>query len=353
MIWRSIWLICCLLIIHSPFALSANQNMTTRVLFVNPGFADESFWGDVDGYAQAAASSLGLTLEILHGNRDHILTQQLLAKRMQVLPKPDYVVLVNEKSNGLALLNMLSESNCFVSFVLNDLSPSSKQTLRTDPIWNTRLMPGVFPNNFNIGYLTAKDLYQKGKDKQGAFLILSGDKNTPASNNREAGAMAFVMQQEHTTVAQRVYGDWREDLAYEQTKVLLKRHSKVRYIWTANDHMAFGAQKAISEAGRSIGNDIFISTINTSQSVLSELKDGHITSLGGGHFTAVGLQMVKIHHHQKDQRWPQRTKFNLFQIIRYPSELFSTLEGKAWSNIDFENIDIFANPIDPFVVKSE
>ncbi|MFC5077141.1 D-allose-binding periplasmic protein precursor [Vibrio thalassae] len=338
MVWIPIRSLLSLLIAFSPILANANQSptnesTTARVLFVNPGFADESFWGDVDGdvdgYAVAAAQSLEITLEIIHGNRDPILTQQLLAARVQTSPKPDYVILVNQKYRGLALLDSLSESDCFVTFVLNDLESSQKQRLRTDPIWSSRLLPGLIPNNFNIGYLTAKDLYQKGQDQQGAFVIISGDKNTPASHHREAGAMAFVIQHEDTMVAQRVYGDWREDLAYDQTKILLKRHPQAHYIWTANDHMAFGAQRAVKEAGLTVGKDVFISTINTSPRVLSELKSGQITSLGGGHFTAVGLQLVKIYHHKQEHRWPQRTKFNLFQVIGYPSALFTILEERA------------------------
>ncbi|GAL20201.1 hypothetical protein JCM19235_4401 [Vibrio maritimus] len=60
-----------------------SRSANVQVLFVNPGFSDESFWGDVDKYAIAAAQSLDIQLEIIHGQRDRILTQQKLAERMK------------------------------------------------------------------------------------------------------------------------------------------------------------------------------------------------------------------------------------------------------------------------------
>ncbi|GAL34740.1 hypothetical protein JCM19240_4290 [Vibrio maritimus] len=59
---RVIWALCayCLLLDTAIAAKGDNtpHQAESRVLFVNPGFAQESFWHDVDLYAQAAADSL-------------------------------------------------------------------------------------------------------------------------------------------------------------------------------------------------------------------------------------------------------------------------------------------------------
>ncbi len=354
---RVIWTLCvyCLLL---GTAIAAKGDSTphqadSRVLFVNPGFAQESFWHDVDLYAQAAADSLGLQLEIIHGERDRLLTRQKLIERMQKSPSPDFVILVNEKGAGLSLLESITSPQIKVTFALNDLSSNDKRRVSETPDWSTRLLPGVFPDNYHIGFVSAQDLFIKGRGQPGDFLLISGDKATPASNNREAGATSFIMQNENTSLAQRVHGDWSESIAYEQTKILLKRHDNVRYLWTANDHMAFGAIKAIEEANITIGSDIFVGTINTSNQVLNALAQGEVSSLAGGHFTAVGLSLVKIHHYLHNEPWPQRTKYNLFQPVLYPSEFYNILKDKNWQRIDFRKIDIQQNPIDPFVPKSE
>ncbi|GAL20199.1 hypothetical protein JCM19235_4399 [Vibrio maritimus] len=82
--------------------------------------------------------------------------------------------------------------------------------------------------------------------------------------------------------------------------------------------------------------------------MLNALAQKQIASLSGGHFTAVGLALVKIYHYANGEPWPQRTKYNLFQPIMYPSDLFDIMKQKDWNNIDFKRIDIRANPINPF-----
>ncbi|GMQ45952.1 ABC transporter substrate-binding protein [Vibrio sp. 10N] len=349
--------VCCLCLLLTPAIASEDGDTphatNSRVLFVSPGFATESFWHDVDLYAQAAAHSLGLQLEIIHGDRDRLLTRQKIAERMQQQPEPDFVILVNEKGIGLTLLESINSPHIKVTFVLNDLSPLDKRTVYSNPKWTHRLLPGVFADNYHIGYLSAQNLFIEGGEKAGDFLLISGDKNTPASINREAGATSFIMQQDSLAIAQRVHGDWNESTAYQQTKVLIKRHDNIRYIWTANDHMAFGAIAALKEANKAIGKEVFVGTVNTSNQVLDALAKGEISSLAGGHFTAVGLALVKIHYYLHNESWPQRTKYNLFRPISYPSEFYDTLKVKDWQQIDFRDIDIRANPIDPFARKEE
>lgn len=331
------------------FVFTPNAHATNiRVLFVNPGFANESFWGDVDSYALAAADRLNLTLDIIHGNRDPELTRQKLLLCINSDKKPDFVVLVNEGNSGNMLLDVLDNSNALVTFALNDLSATQRQKLKEDSRWQMRLLPGVVPNNFSIGYLTAQALYQKGDQQAGRFLIFSGDASTPASIDREAGANSFIAKHNNIALAQRVYAHWEFDSAYQQAKKLLRQYPDIRYIWTANDHMAFGVQQALREAELTIGKDVFLSSVNTSSEILTQLQQDNLSVLGGGHFVAVGLTLVKIHQYQTDKLWPPRTKFSLFQLINYPSPLFDQLSVKSWEQIPFEQFDLNSSQIDAF-----
>ncbi|CAH0526577.1 ABC transporter substrate-binding protein [Vibrio hippocampi] len=331
------------------FFISFSAHATeTRVLFVNPGFANESFWSDVDRYAHAVADRLNLSLEVIHGNRDTDLMRQKLLLRINSGEQPDFVVLVNEENSGAMLLDVLGQSDAFVTFALNDLTATQRQKLREDSNWQQRLLPGVIPNNFSIGYLTAQALYQQGQKESGHFVLFSGDNSTPASIDREAGANSFISRHPDITLTQRVYAHWDQNTAYQKAKQLLKQYPDIRYIWTANDHMAFGVQQALTEANRVIGEDVFLSTVNTSQQVLTQLKQKQLSVLGGGHFIAVGLTLVKIHQYLTEDLWPPRTKFSLFELITYPSPLFNQLSQKSWDKIPFEQIDLNSRHIDAF-----
>ncbi len=65
------------------------------------------------------------------------------------------------------------------------------------------------------------------------------------------------MRKKNITLRQIVHGQWNESISREQMHTLLQRYPNVRYVWTANDHMAFGAMKAAKAAGKTPGEDIF------------------------------------------------------------------------------------------------
>ncbi|MCL9774261.1 ABC transporter substrate-binding protein [Vibrio methylphosphonaticus] len=338
-------------VFHSGLFASSSPN--SQVLFVNPGHAEESFWHDVDLYAKAAAKTLNIDLDIIYGERDVDLTLQRLSDRIQNQPIPDYIILVNEAQSGRALLDIVAGTSSRVLFALNDLTPDEKVDIQQDTEWQQRLLPGVFPNNFRIGYLTAQALYRQGNHHYADALLLSGDQTTPASLQRKAGALAFIEQVDGQYGVHHSVGQWQEERAYAEAHKLLSYYPNIRYIWTANDHMAYGAQRALQEGKKVIGENVFISTINTSERALKQLKQGDISILGGGHFTAIGLALVKIHQRNIGRAWPQRTKFTLFHLIEPDTPLYRLLLDKQWQDIDFNAIDLLSNPVDPYLQKND
>ena len=63
-------------------------------------------------------------------------------------------------------------------------------------------------------------------------------------------------------------GDWGMQRAYEQAQQLLVRYPQTRLIWSANDQMAFGAMRAVEEAGGKPGETVLFSALNNSSDVL-------------------------------------------------------------------------------------
>ncbi|MGV2986837.1 ABC transporter substrate-binding protein [Vibrio sp. E150_011] len=349
--WTQQFFIYCLLWTATVDAdVNPASNSTPYVLFVNPGYEDDSFWYNVINYAQAAATDLNINLEVVHGNRSPLLAQQRLSQKISQGATPDYIILVNEAQTGRKLLESLTDVSSHALFVVNNLNPTDLVEVQLEPHWQQHLLPGVFANNFRIGYLTAKALYDKGEQRGGDVLLFSSD-TTPASTMREAGAVSFFTQVDGLNVVQHTYAKWDENTAYGEAKRLLSLHPNIRYAWTANDQMAFGIQRALDEREETIAgrDDVLISTINTSEKVLSQLKEGQIAVLGGGDFTALGLALIKIHHHKNGVEWPQRTRFTLFNLIDEPSALYTDLYEKRWAEIDFKGIDLNNNPVNPFI----
>ncbi len=295
-----------------------------KVLFINPGRASESFWQDVDLFMQEAARQLDINLTTYHAERN----PYLMIKKVQELIKhqqvPDYLILVNEDNAAKRMISMLSDYPVQIILLLNDINDQSKQVLFNSPS-GPSLLASLIPDNHSIGFQTATELLNsdKGQPQQDSqILILSGNKNTPASQLREWGARQSITLQNKAQLLQIVYANWNEQLAYEKTQQLLQRHPKLRYIWAANDLMAFGAMRAAREAGLTPGKDIFFSAVNTSEQVLAARRDGSISSLGGGHFMAGGWAMVLIKDVITGKTIPKQINQPMFHLLQPQSRLF-------------------------------
>lgn len=320
-------------------ALSSAHAEQSSVLFLNPGKAQESFWGDVDGLMAAAAEDLDLRLEVFHAEREHFRMAEFLAGRLKRPPLPDYVVLTNERLVGPKLLQLLRSYPIPVLFILNDITPQQRSELALDPHWAKYLLPAVVPDNHWVGKRTMSQLLGKGAASAPQVIMMSGDKATPASTARDAGAKEALLQLKSARLLQQVYGQWDELTAYGQMQVLLRRYPAVTHIWTANDHMAFGALRALGEAGRVPGQDIWLSSINTSPQVLQLRQQGRISVLGGGHFVAGALGLLLIDEHRQGHPLPAVTDLSLFTLIEPKTPLFSRLLRREWREIEFKRLE--------------
>ncbi len=125
-----VWLIVSVGTLFNTLALAAAQQ-PARVLFINPGFATESFWQDVDDYANAAAKALNLDLTIRHADRNHFAMRQILSATLNKPTRPDYVIIVNEKLAADNLLPMLRNYPIYVQVILNDMDEQTKKDIKT------------------------------------------------------------------------------------------------------------------------------------------------------------------------------------------------------------------------------
>ncbi|WP_439438142.1 hypothetical protein [Salinivibrio costicola] len=108
----------------------ATTQQQARVLFINPGFANKSFWQDVGDYAKAAAKTLNLDLTIRHADRNHFAMRQILSATLNKPTRPDYVIIVNEKLAADDLLPMLRDYPIYVQVILNDIDEQTKNIHR-------------------------------------------------------------------------------------------------------------------------------------------------------------------------------------------------------------------------------
>jgi len=308
------------------------------VLFLNPGKATESFWKDVDIFANAAAKRLNLDFKIFHAERNNYLVVKEVERLIENKQLPDYLLVVNEKNVLPKLLTLLEGHEVYLLVILNGLSTNQKVERLDSEHWTKYLLSSLIPDNYWIGRQTAKALAAAGNHQTGEVLIISGDKATPASTQREEGAMDYFNSQAHINLSHAVYAEWSEEVSFRKSSTLISRTTNLKYIWTANDLMAFGSLKALKKHNLQPGKDVFVSTINTSDKVLALKESKEISVLGGGHFTAAGWALVMIGQHNKGERLPESIKDPLFQLIETDTDFYECLVNKKWEELPFEKI---------------
>lgn len=320
------------------FTFCCNLWASPSVLLLNPGKEGESFWKDVDLFASAAATRLDLDFKIFHAERDNyqiIKEVERLVKNKQL---PDYLLLVNEKKILPKLLYLLEDQEVFVIIILNGLSAELQPQLLQNQHWKKYLLSSLIPDNYWIGQQTAKALHAANNNQAGKVLLISGDKDTPASIQRQAGALDYFNSQPDIKLSRLIYAHWDEQISYAKSLASISREPDLKYIWTANDLMAFGSLDALNMHGLQPGKDVFVSTVNTSEKVLALRKSGDISVLAGGHFTAAGWALVMISNHLKGKVLPKNVNEPLFQLINPSGDFYYHLTKKNWNEIPFEKI---------------
>lgn len=329
-LFLAVWLL--LFGLSVSFALQAN----TRVAFFNPGSVTDSFWADVDNVMSVASEKLAIDLTVTHADRDHFkmisqLDEALKGSKEQL---PRFVMIVNEKQSAMKMLQMLSTYPIYVQLVFNDVSPSQRQQLLQDPHWQQYLLPAIEPDNHAIGSMMATALTKDIHPPKNRVLMMTGDKSTPASVLRVNGAITVFQQaQPQIELTQVIYGQWSEDIAYDQMQTLLTRYPDLSGIWTASDQMAFGVIRALNEHAIPASKQVLVTSVNTSQRALELRKQGQINVLVGGHFLVGALGLYQITEFERQGHYVDATEVRLLTALTPDDIFFKQLELQDWTSI--------------------
>lgn len=324
-----------LLLLLSPLAAHA----VTRVTFLNPGYANEPFWENVDQFLIAAAADLDVQVEILHGNRDEKTLLDLAKAVSRRQDKPDYVMAVNDKGLGVELVKLFDSAKIPIMLVLNDLDQGQQQQLglprQLYPYWLGTLVP----DNLQAGEQVAGALSGLMPNKTVPLVAIAGDRGTPAGLNRQAGLLWATRKHPELKLRAIRYGFWQESRARRQMTQLLTQYPDIKAVWAADDQMAFGAIDAIRAKGLEPGRDILVGTFNSSAKALRLRRSGAISALAGGHFMAPGLALVLLVDYQNGFDFAKddglQIQLPLFHLLIPGTALFNMMAAHDWLDINF------------------
>lgn len=327
------------------------------VVFINPGKSDEAYWVTAAQAMQSAAKALGMKLEVLYAERDHLRTVEF-AREVASRPtgsRPEFAIVTNDNATGAEQLRILDAAGV-KTFLAYSSIPRDQRSATGNPRERYKGWLGSLePHAEDAGYVTALALIEQGRrakaqapDGKLHLVAIAGDRTTPSSIARNEGMRRAVAEAGDAVVEQTVFAGWARDKAAEQAEWLYARYPEARLVWAGNDLMAFGAMAALEKAGKVPGRDAFFSGVNTSREAMEALAAGRLTALAGGHFITGAWSLVMLYDYAHGHDFApegldlDRSMFTNFDAKS--AEVYLQRFDKGFDSVDFRRYSKALNP---------
>jgi ABC-type sugar transport system substrate-binding protein len=276
-----------------------------KIVFVNPGKTGEVYWDMVAQTMQAAGRRLGANVEVLTSERNYRNMQELGLGVVARPDKPDFLILSNEESAAVPILEAAETAGVKTLLLSNTLigedarrlgPPRTKLKTWLGDITTDLTTAGARMANALIG--AARNEKWQSPDGKIHLLGIGGDEITPASIARNAGLQLAVAAAPDVVVDRMLFANWTQSEAEQVAANYLgwaqRKGIRPAGIWAGNDPMALGALKAVVAAGITPGQDIQVVGLNWSEDALREINAGRLLLTDGGHFLLGGWSIVLL-----------------------------------------------------------
>lgn len=288
----------CLLVCSAmPGPASARE---MRVVFLNPGSVEDiGMWGLAANFMQAAADSLGIRLEVLYADRNHVKMLELAEEVSRRADSPDYVILVNEKQAGPAMMSLFKGSRPKILLMHNDLTAGQRKEFGGERARMLNWIGTLTTDDHLASMLLIQALTRRCPGYPEAVAI-SGIQSNPVTEDRERGLKDFFLDPVRGRLVQVAHANWGYTEGKARAQGLLNRYPSLSVIWAANDSMAMGAFDAVREAG--LEKRIIVGGLGGFPEALKSIQSGGLKVSVGGHSTtgAWALVLLYDYHHGQD-----------------------------------------------------
>lgn len=325
-----------------------------RVGFVNPGRAGEAFWLLVSSTMKAAATKLGIDVDIRYTDRQPgktmAVTKDLLAER------PDYLIATNDVGLGGAIIKLADAAQVPMILLSNDLGPKQLAEYGEPRTKYPRWLGSIVPDHEVGGYGTAEALLIEAVRIKTArplkLLALAGDVDTPASVDSVHGAERAV------AVMRKLLGpgsveldvtnlDWTEKGAEAYVRGFVGKGNRIDALLAVNDAMAFGAITGLREAGYQPGVDVLVGGLNWSRRAIERVLDREMVLTYGGNFLGGAWAMVVLRDYHDGRDFAEedvRLQFPTGAFDFAVARRFPEFGKIDWGRIDFARFCKTRNP---------
>ena len=179
----------------------------------------------------------------------------------------DLILLSATEATGWeASLKRAQEANIPVILVDRGISPDDTS------LYVTRLAP----NNVSVAKSIAEWLVKNYPDG-GEYITLEGPAGVGVVDERNQGFNEVISQHPEWKKVGAQTANWKVDEGKSVTETFLKSNPKIKFIFAQNDEMGLGASEAVTEAGKVVGKDVLIATIDGTKNAMEALAAGKLS----------------------------------------------------------------------------
>jgi ABC-type sugar transport system substrate-binding protein len=350
------WLRSLILVASLAITTTGASGGNIRVGFINPTGSPE-FWLLVSSTMRAAAAELGIDVDIRHTQRSYDKAIALARDFLSERPPPDYLIATNDLGAGGAIIKLADAANVRIVLLDNDLDQKEWAEYGEPRTKYRHWLGSLVPDHEGGGYRVAEAVLTEAMRIKNnpplRMLALAGDIGTPASNDRvrglkrAVGVMSKLLGPASVQLVDVRNLDWTEEGAQASIKQFVRAGQRIDAVWAANDQMAFGAIRALREAGYKPGVDVVVGGFNWSQGGIDRVLNGEMVVTYGGHFLGGAWAMVILRDYHNARDFAEedvRLQFPMGAVDLPVARRFPEIGKLDWRNVDFTRFSKTRNP---------
>ena len=275
-----------------------------KITLLSAGNSENQFWNNVVGFAKEAANDLDIELVVVAPEQETTYTTRRLSEQVaKQLSGGDFLIAPYMRSVTPDLLEKSRERGFKVFLINADVLDADRGQVGAPRDKYKNWIGHAYADDKLAGYLVADEIIKhftkvygdKGQTRI-RMMALMGKSSAQASYDRDAGLKERIKEEVGgIRIDASENADWSEESAYFTTKRLIGEYPFLNAVWAASDGMAIGAVKALKEAGKTPGRDVFVAGVDWAPDGINAVQAGELSATVGGHFMDAGIAVLLIH----------------------------------------------------------
>lgn len=271
-----------------------------RVGFLSPAPAEAPFWKQLIEPMQEVARDLNIELVVQYSKRGDLAIKRSGNILLNTKPRIDYFLTSYRPTITPFHLRLAKRRGIKVFMINSDVVEKDRADVGVPRGRYQNWIGQLLPDDGEAGRKLAEvliDSARKGEvgKKELKLFAFVGESKSQVGRNRKSGLHIAVNAANDVVLHELGMASWLPDWAYEETTTLLKAGKQIDIIWTPSEATAWGAFKAVEDAGRKPGEDIYIGGFDWNADSLQALADGRMSASMFGHFLEGAWALILIY----------------------------------------------------------